>query len=394
MGGIERSFAKALLSKNKNDRDNRYIRGSSIGACCRRIGYQLLGYQGIPDTGHSMSVLDLGNAIHDVIQRNLVNIGWIKAKPIINNNGTIDWEQTDDILSGCELPILNHNLRIIGHCDGVTVPLVKTVKNGVEEFTPGEDGERYLIEIKSITDRSSFWVLGIRDGGTGPISEESNPSEFIELSYEASSSGGIMQKLGRFQHKREVRGKFGSKECGVYKLKIDNKDELVTVIMAGDSMGSFSALKKPKAEHILQASLYARELGLEKILFLYIGKDVDSRHYSNNDSLFNVPMKIFEWTVTALDINLIDSKIARIYEAVDRGELPSKDYNFEEKKSPCRYCPYNWQCYPDRVDEAKLKGINLELEEISLPTLQKGPGVLHRYKKDLATEYKGKNSAI
>jgi len=385
----EKTIAEALLkSRSKSDRDNRYIRGSSIGMCKRRIGYQLLGYQGLSESGHSLFILDLGNAIHDLVQRQLVNMGWIKAKPVLVD-GNIDWEQTDDKESGCELSILDHDLRIIGHCDGVTVPL-KINGSDLEDITPDPNGERYLIEIKSITDKPRFWVLGIRDGGTGPINELDCPAEFIDLSYEESSTGNMAQRLSRYQHTRLVRGKFNNREAPVYKLKIDGKDELVTVLMVGNSMGSFSSLKKPKPDHILQASLYANALNLKKILFIYVGKDIDSRGYKDLDDLLNIPVKVFKHEVDELDIELISSKVKGIYDFVDNKELPPRDYTLEEDRSGCKFCPYSWQCWPESIEIAEL---NERLSNAGLPPLKEGPGITHKFKKDLKKEYKNGSKA-
>jgi len=387
MKGAEKVITHFLLKeRSKQARDNRYIRGSSIGMCKRKIGYQLLGYQPVPENGHSMFILNLGNAIHDMLQKTLVDMEWIKAKMVLKNGG-IDWEQTDDEKSGCELLIFDHEKRVIGHCDGVTVPLAKRKGGeGLDGYYPDPSGERYLIEIKSISDKPNFWVLGIRNGEEGPINEEDCPPEFIDLSYEESGSKNKMQKLSRYQHSRTVRSKYGSRICPVYKVKVGNKDELVTVLMAGNSMGAFSSLEKPKSEHVMQASLYANYLGIEKILFLYVGKDIDSRSYDNDD-LLNFPIKIFEHEVDDLDIGVIEDKIETIYSFVDKKELPPRDYNWEDNKSPCKFCDFNWQCWKDKVNTEVL---DARLETLGIPKLKEGPEVMHKAKKDLKATYKNK----
>ena len=183
-------------------RDNRYIRGSSIGYCSRQIGYMLLGYSGLPNNGYSQVTLDLGNAIHDMLQIRLVSLGWIKAKPIIRE-GRLDWEQDGDPLSGCELTVLDHENRIIGHCDGITVPLSKKETEHGCEYLPDPNGERYLIEIKSITDRPNFWVKGFLDGGTEDLIEEENEEVFIDVDFvKTKSTGKIGQKIGNLKHTR------------------------------------------------------------------------------------------------------------------------------------------------------------------------------------------------
>ena len=377
------------LQFHENDgiRDNRYLRCSSIGDCSRKIGYQLLGYQPLPDNSHSKFILSLGNAIHDLIQRKLVALGWVKAKPILSIDGQIDWEQTEeDPLSGCELNIIDHELRIIGHCDGVSVPL----KKEGEDYTPDLSGKRYLIEIKSISDKPRFWVLGIRDGGKNWIHENDYPSEFIEIDVELSStSKTLQQRVSKFQHSREVRSvRFGKRMCPVYKVMVEGKEEDVTIIMIGNSIGAFSSLNKPKPEHIQQASLYASQLGLEDILFIYVGKDVDPKHYTE-DEFLNLPIKIFETKVTPLSVDLIKEKIGSIYKYTDEETLPPQEYKFGEDHSPCKWCPFLWQCYPEQVD---ISSITCSLSKLGIESLIEGPGVIHEYSSNLKEEYKDKDA--
>ena len=380
-------LAKAMVVKGPSGRDNRYIRGSSIGMCRRRIGYQVLGYQGLPEGAHSAIILDVGNALHDTLQLGLVKLGWVKAKTKLASDGSLDWEQLEGETSGCEIPIIDHERRIIGHCDAVTVPLRKTGRDGLNSYVPDPSGKPYLIEIKSITDKPRFWVLGIRDGGKHRIREEDNPPEFINLAWERTTSGGMSRKLSRFQHSREVSSKYGVKSHPVYKLNTDNGEELITVLMAGNSMGSYGALTEPKSEHILQASLYADYLGIDSIIFIYVGKDVDSNEYENRESLLNLPVKVFEYPVRKEVLSIINEKIVSIYEYVDANTLPPRDYGFTENKSPCGYCPFRWQCYPDNVD---LESIKQEMKNLGMPDLVPGPGVMHEPVKSLKKKYGAK----
>lgn len=375
-----------LKDRSVSTRDNRYIRASSIGQCKRQVGYSLLGYQGLPVDGLGTFTFDQGSALHLMIQKRLVSLGWIKAKPVIKftkDSWYMDWEQTDDPNSGCELPIENHDLRIIGHCDGITVPLSKRIENKIEGYYPDPEGERYLIEIKSITDKSRFWALAIRDGGINQINEEDFKTEFIELDYELTSTGNKAQKFSRFQHSRKVRSAYGVKDQPVYKLKIEGKDELVTILMAGNSAGSFTNLQKPKPEHIMQASLYANQLGLDKILFIYLGKDVDNNLYK--EDLLNTPIKIFEHVVDELDIDIIKNKVETIYSYTDERKLPPRDYEYGEDKSPCKWCSHRHLCYPDKID---IEPINKQLIELELEPLSLESGKVHKYKKSLKSEYK------
>ena len=156
--------------------------------------------------------------------------------------------------------------------------------------------------------------------------------------------------------------------------------------MVGNSIGSFSSLTKPKPEHVQQASVYASELGLENILFIYVGKDVDPKHYSEEEFL-NLPIKIFEVKVSNTAVDLIKCKIESIYQATDSGSLPAKEYTLEEDRSPCKWCPFLWQCYPEQVD---ITSIKKDLISLGIEDLVEGPGVTHQYNIDLSEEYREK----
>lgn len=350
-------FALSLMKKSEHVRKFPHCVGaSSLGMCGRRIGYSLLSFPAMDAPAHLAFILDLGNAIHDMVQRRLVSMGWIKARPVLNQNGDLDWEQLPEFpASGCEIRAVDEKRRISGFCDGVTVPLIKTTKNGITSYEPNENGKVYMVEIKSITDRPNFFVLGIRDGGTQPISEENCPSEFINLDVQSSKNGKNKQKLYTFQHSRKVFCKVGGpRMLPVYKVKIDGKDELITVLMIGNTQGQFSALTKPKPEHILQASSYStilsQKLGVEinDILFLYVGKDVSGLSY-DEDSPLNVPVKLFETPVDPTTTDLVDIKLSDIFSCTDNGTLPEKEFTPDTWE--CRGCPYVWHCYPESLPE-------------------------------------------
>ena len=380
-------LARFLLQYQENSRDNRYIRVSSLGFCSRKLGYGLLGYDSLPNSAHSQVILDLGNALHDSTQKALVRMGWINSEPYINEYGNIDCKNGEDG-SGCEINITNHDLRIIGNCDGITVPLVKTKDiDGDWNYTPGENGEKYLIEIKSISDKPNFWVQIIRDNGTDTINELQHEVEFIDVDVEDTSAGGKAQKLGKFLHARQLITRFGKKvTVPVYQLKIKGIDTQVTVVNMANNSGQFTALKKPKPAHILQASMYAKSFGIDKILFIYIGKDSNGKYQT--DSLGNCPIKIIEHKVKDLDIELIYNKINNIYKYVDEEQLPPREYSPNEPKSECPWCNFRHHCYPENID---LEPINHELKLLGKPELVPGQlGILHTPKKSLQEEYKNK----
>lgn len=379
---ISKQIALHLQKETQeNKRDSRYIRASSIGQCSRRLGYSVLGYQPALSDGHHLFTLLQGTAIHQSLQLLLVELGWIKAKPIWKGD-QLEWEQLDDPLSGCELDIIDHDLRILGHLDGVTVPL-SIVDN---KLVPDSDGERYLIEIKTITDREYFWIMAIRDGGTYKIREKDKPSEFLKPDLTKSSSGKMQRALGAYSHSRKVVTKIGEREYPVHKIKFDGKEELVTVIKIGNTAGQWTNLSCPKEEHIQQASLYANYFGINKILFLYLGKDVDPRIYDSEEPLLNFPLKAFIHEVDPLDIFLIEDKIRNgVYAYTDNGELPDRNHQSPEEDE-CGFCQYSFQCWKTK----DISGLNTRLKFLGLKEISLEPGVIHNPSKNLEEEYSKK----
>jgi len=342
---MEKLLAESLVEAGKNRRKPTMVRASSIGMCKRRVGYDLLGYEGLPESAHGRVTLDIGEALHLTVQRYLINIGWINSKLNLDDNGEIGW--TNPEFGGCEIPFQDKELRVTGRCDGVTVPLVRVNDkdtDGFDSLHPSPEGKRYLVEIKSITDRASFFVLGIMDGGTDTIREEEHETRFIDLTPSPSStSGKLQQLLYNFQHSRKVTGKRGARTCPVYKLKVDGKDQLVTVLLASNMLGKFSNLKKPLPQHIQQASIYANHFGLENILFVYIAKDANPFLYEDENNLLNIPIKILEYKIKSEEVALIKSGVQEIYRYVDNGELPPREYTPDS--TDCKFCPHRKTCY-------------------------------------------------
>lgn len=347
------------------------IRASSIGQCSRRIGYGLLGYQPAPESGQTLFTFRLGSAIHDVIQRQLVAMGWIKAKPVLTPDGRIGWMQDDDALSGCELEMWDAARRLVGHPDGITIPLARRQGvTGLDSYYPDPKGERYLVEIKSMSDRPRFWLQVVRDGGTKPLHESDMTVEFITPDAEIVRSGECQQRLHKYSHLREVvSGQYGPKLKPVYKVRINGVEEAVTVLMTGNSQGGFSSLSAPKSEHVAQASLYAAHFGIARVMFIYVSKEAQGGADGTGDDLLSVPIKIFEQAVEAYDLTAIYAKAARIYAATDAGELPEREFDWNAKRSECRRCPFAWQCWPDKVNSVAL---NRRLRALGLEALTSG----------------------
>jgi len=348
---LEQGLAKEILLSRSHEKPPKpYIRVSSISFCKRRIAYNLSEVEGTPESAHSAIILDLGNLLHDTLQAYLIKLGWIKAKPTLSEEGTIQWIQDGDDKSGCEIEVLDDNLRISGHCDGITVPLVKTVDEfGYPSFKPDPNGERYLIEIKTITDKPRFWVSAIPASGSAP--------EFIEIVPTKSRSGKFAQRISKFQGTGKFRTPYGMREYPIFKVETPEGEKSVALVMAGNSPGAFTMLIEPKREHILQASVYADWFKIKKVLFIYVGKDVDMMNYKDRQSLFNIPVKIFEHEVNQEDVALCKLKVKTIYEYLDRGELPPGDYEWGDTE--CLMCPYKQLCWPDKVD---YRGVEAERE--------------------------------
>jgi len=332
--------------------------------CNRKIGYDILGYRGIPETAHGLVTLDMGEAIHLMVQRYLVKLGWIESTLTVKN-GEFVWKNPP--IGGCEIPFKDEKRRLSGRCDGITVPLLHT-DDGTTfgSYTPHPDGVRYLVEIKSISDRSTFLVRGIRDGGKSTIS---TPSEFLDITAKPSRSSKKLQQLFyKYLHSRKVVESWGVRECPVYSLNIKNSAEPVTVTLATNILGKFSNLRGPVPYHLAQASAYAQHFGLEDILFIYVGKDADPAGYEDAEDFENSPIKVFHHKVDSTDLALIDIQLEEIYSFVDAGKLPPHGHSLGDRI--CDFCPYKWQCFPGSVDVDK---INSKLEAIGMQKLVEGP---------------------
>ena len=383
---LVKQVARGVLIKGLNSgRDNRYIRGSSLGMCGRRIGYTLLGYQGGPHNAHTQFIFDQGNALHDALQLQLSRMGWVDALPRWDDQrSSLEWDQGSDSVSGCELDVIDHQMRVLGHLDGITVPLSK---NAEGELLPDPGGERYLLEIKTISDRPNFWALGVKDGGTYPLKEKDNPADWIEIKPTLSkTSGKQMQCLTGYSHSRKVvHPIYGVRECPVYKVNLETGEQLVTIIRACNTLGAFSQLEKPKPAHILQASYYANHYNLKKILFLYVAKDSNFRDYKEEADLLNYPMKIYEHAVDPLDILFIKDKVAGIYRMTDKGALPPKEWDSpDDSGSECGYCPFLFECHPKFQS---LMEVNGNLLKAGLPPISPGSGITHTPEADLAQAF-------
>lgn len=320
------------------------IRASAIGGCRRQISYELLGYEAAPASETSLFLCSVGDALHEMVLRSLVGLGWIRARLAVDAEGRLVWQQDGDPLSGCELGFVDEEQRLTGHPDAITVPLARRPEEpGLAGYAPDPRGERYLLEIKTVSDRPRFWVLGIRDGGRQPVREEAARPEFLELDAESSRSGRLQRQLFQFSHARRVDSAYGSRDCPVYRARIGGRSELVTVLRTGSTLGAFASLRAPRREDVLQATVYADHYRIAKILFLYLARDAD---LAAGDGPEAVPVRLFDQDVRRDDVLEVRERADYVYDFTDRQELPPRDHDFNERRSPCPRCPYAWHCWP------------------------------------------------
>jgi hypothetical protein len=230
-----------------------------------------------------------------------MDMGWLRCRPYLDEDGILQWE------GDAEIRLKDDDLRIMGHCDGITVPLIDAPQGTFpcpdckEESACGFCG-RYLIEIKSITDRPRTMV---KDYGGISKWEKVPFGKTLPL-----TGGGL---IGTFP-------------------------------------GKFTKLINPEPEHVAQAHMYTylikKHLGIE---LSGIAKDADPEDYEE-ESLYNVPIKsIFTPINPLLQEQLVD-KVQNIWNCVDKGVLPPRDWYWdggENKPLECYYrCEFANLCYP------------------------------------------------
>lgn len=352
----------------KNPRDNSYIRLSDSGSCSRAIAYRLLGFPMEEMTSHSLMTFEIGHAIHEMVQTWLVDMNLIKAeKVLVNRNGSqaIDW------IGNAEDELVDHDLRVAGHFDGCTEPVKLTNISGHNRYIQDNNGERRIIEIKSITNRPKLKAKrvypGVRFGKWEDIEEGQSLKDF-----------GDITEVKHFP-------------------------------------GSWSQLEHPKPEHIAQASMYAYIKGIPRIFFIYVAKDGDPNGYEEYHPL-NMPIKVFDIPIDMEMVELLKIKFSNIWNKVDAFRdhlkqlglaesyekndriywnldkfhaldtnqkdklceiLPDREFfaNKLIQDFDCKYCAYRAECYRDifQLDKASTLDIlrpdalaNLSMEGISL----------------------------
>ena len=318
---LDRTFVDELscglhIEQVVNVRDNSYVRVSGVSDCRRKIGYRLTGFaegeREQPNWSHALSIFDIGHGIHLRLQQRLSNAGplkWVDADPVIDHHGTYG------LVGNCEIPLVNNEYKVRGHCDALSRPLKKKLVdfNGerVEIVVPTEEddpeGTRYIIDIKSITGRER--LVSTDDPLTGKV-----------------------------------------KSCEI-------------------KPSSFEKLQDPKPEHIAQASIYSWmttqkdfttdriKKPLEKmpdVMIIYVAKDIDPGYYgkfpgeyTNPKGLLNIPYKVFTQPVDIDHVNVLLRKIQGVWKSLEAGKLPPRDYHYTAERPAwaCVDCPFRAKCY-------------------------------------------------
>lgn len=297
-------LAVGLFQQQQNQsRDNRFLRASSIGDCRRKLAYRIQwakeGRPELPIWAHGLSIFEMGHGLHLQLLQRLSNagMGWIDAEPSVPEIGNLfGWT------GNCEINLVDNEYRIAGHCDGLSRPLIRYTKTvdgqEIEFLQPAwneetlHEGKRYIIDLKTITARE-------RDG---------KPS-------------------------------------------------------------AFEKLVAAKPEHIQQASLYAwmttrptfrtdRISGplpeMPGIMIIYIAKDLpfdyyEKQGYDEPRGLLNAPYKVFTRSVNTRTINHMLRKVQGIWEHLDAGTLPPRDYHYSENWPDwhCADCSFRAECYKE-----------------------------------------------
>jgi hypothetical protein len=270
---ITRELSCAMQAERfLHPRDHSLLHASAIGSCRRKQGFELMGTEGETQDSHFLSICDIGHGVHGMIQNRLVNVlGWCKRENI-------------------ELPVRSDEYGIIGHVDALSEPLHTGAWDGVlERFVAKPLGDRYIIDIKTITSRPYLK----RHPETGVLSHD-EPSSFE-------------------------------------RLQQPKKDHLLQTNLY---------------------AWMAKEMGLveevPRIMLIYIGKDVESASYGEcEDRLLSLPYKVYVRDAEQAYVDEALKRAKHIWTRIKAGELPGKDH-WHKPESPawqCEVCPYRKTCY-------------------------------------------------
>jgi hypothetical protein len=124
-----------------------------------------------------------------------------------------------------------------------------------------------------------------------------------------------------------------------------SKNKKVNILLEIKTINSFSfaKLSEPLESHIVQASIYAKILNCENLLFIYVNKD------SSTFKEYFIPKNILDsHKVYSKNISTTEEKVATIINSVKENTLPERALDCESVKSKraCK-CPYSKICFKE-----------------------------------------------
>lgn len=117
---------------------------------------------------------------------------------------------------------------------------------------------------------------------------------------------------------------------GMFKEEVFG-EKVVLEIKTMNSWTFSKAVFKPFEKHEFQASLYARELGAKKVLYLYINKDTSE-------------IRDFLRPINLPQLEKADAKMNMVIKAVEGGELPKRSCK-EKASDNALACPFATICF-------------------------------------------------
>lgn len=122
------------------------------------------------------------------------------------------------------------------------------------------------------------------------------------------------------------------KADGVFKKEVFG-EKVVLEIKTMNNWNFTKAVFKPFKKHEFQASLYARELGVKKILYLYINKDTSE-------------IREFLMPLNEEQLAIADKKMGTIIEHVKEGTIPAKSCS-DKFCDNALACPFASLCFKE-----------------------------------------------
>lgn len=120
------------------------------------------------------------------------------------------------------------------------------------------------------------------------------------------------------------------KADGVFKKEVFG-EEVVLEIKTMNNWNFSKAIFKPFKKHEFQASLYARELGIKKVLYLYINKDTSE-------------IRDFLVPVNEEQLEIADKKMNKVISSVKEGILPKRSCS-DKFCDEAIVCPFATLCF-------------------------------------------------